>query len=206
MSASEALFVGAGGVFLPVALAGAAEAPEEPDEAGALAAGAGVGAGAGVEAGAAEEFPEAAAEAVPASLFVLLWDDFLAEDVSAAGVAEDSAPAVSAFLDLEDDFLEVEVSAAGADEEFSAAASDFLLLLFPEVVFDEAAAEESAELSDAAVSAFFDFLDFLDLVLEELWSLLEALWDCAQPTFMKSARRKHNDITNARVVFIVYLS
>lgn len=143
MSASEALFVGAGGVFLAVALAGAAEAPEELDEAAALAAGAGVEAGAGVDAG--DEFPEAAAEPVPASLFVLLWDDFLAEDVSAAGAAEESAAAVSAFLDLWDDFLEVEVSAAGADVEFSAAASDFLLLLllFSEEVFDEAAADEA---------------------------------------------------------------
>lgn len=142
MSASEALFVGAGGVFLPVALAGAAEAPEELGEAAALAAGAGVEAGAG--AGAADEFPEAAAGAVPASLFVLLWDDFLAEDVSAAGAAEESAVAVSAFVDLWDDFLEVEVSAAGADVEFSAPASDFLLLLFfSEEVFDEAAADEA---------------------------------------------------------------
>jgi hypothetical protein len=48
ISASEALFVGAGGVFLPAVLAGAAEDPDELDEAGALAA------GAGVEAGAAE--------------------------------------------------------------------------------------------------------------------------------------------------------
>jgi hypothetical protein len=144
MSASEALFVGAGGVFLPVAPAGAVEAPEELDEAAALRAGAGVEAGAGVDAGAADEFPEAAAEAVPASLLVLLWDDFLAEDVSAAGAAEESAAAVSAFVDLWDDFLDVEVSAAGADVEFSAAASDFLLLLFfSEEVFDEAAADEA---------------------------------------------------------------
>ena len=110
---------------MPVVLAGAAEDPEELDEAGALAAGAGVEAGAGVDAGAAVEFPEAAAEAVPASLFALLRDDFLADDASAAGAAEESAGAVSAFLDLEDDFLEVEASAAGADEEFSAVASDF---------------------------------------------------------------------------------
>ena len=61
-------------------------------------------------------------------------------------------------------------------------------------------------MSDAAVSPFFDFLDFLDLVLEELWSLLEALWDCAQLKFIKSARRKHNDRTNACLAFIVYLS
>jgi hypothetical protein len=108
---------------LPVVLAGAPEDPEELDEAGALAAGA--EAGAGVDAGAAVEFPEAAAEAVPASLFVLLRDDFLADGASAAGAVEESAAEVSAFLDLADDFLEVEVSAAGADEEFSAVASDF---------------------------------------------------------------------------------
>ena len=57
---------------MAVSLAGAAEAPEELDETGALAAGAGVEAGAGADAGAADEFPEAAAEAVPASLLVLL--------------------------------------------------------------------------------------------------------------------------------------
>jgi hypothetical protein len=51
-----------------------------------------------------------------------------------------------------------------------------------------------------------DFLDFLEVVLEELWSLLEALWDCAQLKFMESARRKHSDRTSACVVFIVYLS
>ena len=69
----------------------------------------------------------------------------MAEDVSPAGAAEESAAAVSAFVDLWDDFLEVEVSAAGAEEEFSAAASDFLLLLFffSEEVFDEAAVDEA---------------------------------------------------------------
>jgi len=52
----------------------------------------------------------------------------------------------------------------------------------------------------------FDFFDFLDLAVEELWSLLEELWDCAQLKFMESARRKHNNRTNECVAFIVYLS
>ena len=197
MSASDALLVGEGGVLLPVDLAGV----EEPEEAGALAAGAGValGAGAGVGAGAALAPPEAAGAAEPDSLFLLLRDDFLPDEVSAVAAVEESAEPASPFLLLRDDFFFEEVSALAA-AEVSLVAADFLLF-FAELLV-EAVSDEAFEVSVGAASPFFDFLDFFDLVLEELWSLLEAPCDCAQLKFIVSARRKQNDTTNAYLVFI----
>jgi hypothetical protein len=102
ISASEALLVGAGAVFVLAVLAGAAEDPEELEEAGALAAGAGVGAGAA----------EVSAVAVPA--FLDLPDDFLEVEVSAAGADEEFSAVASDFLLF---FFSVDVfDEAAADE------------------------------------------------------------------------------------------
>jgi len=147
MSASEAFWVGAGADLVDV-LAGAAIV--EPEDAAGAAAAAGAvaetGFGAGVEAaaGAAVVF---AAGADPESAFAeepfLLFDDFLLEAVSAAGLAwllPEAEPAAVAgasvlalfFFDFDDVFV----------------GDDALV----------AAADEAVELSAAA---FFDFLDFL---------------------------------------------
>ena len=129
MSASEALLLGAGAVFLVDDFAGAAAgaAMAEP-EAGAAAAGAAAGfaagAVAGFAAGAAIEFAAGAlAGAIVESAFLLFFDEVLLE-------------------------------AASVEEAFAAGAA----VLVPEAA--------GAAVPSVLAAAFFDFFDFLAVVVD----------------------------------------
>ena len=105
----------------------------------------------------------------------------------------------SAFLVFLDDFVPVEASAAAGLEDVSEEAADFLLLvevlLVEPLLSDDVllVEEDAAEVSVAEASAFLDFFDVLVVVVVADWSLLEPVWDCAQPMVMQSARKRHDD-------------
>lgn len=127
-------------------------------------------------------------EAAASSDFLLFDRDFLVEVVSAPDAVDPAAVASSVvllFFDLDDlDFLAAVVSVADVVDPASAFLlfDDFFLLV---VVPD---ADDAAALSDAAASAFLDFLVFFAEV--GVWSVgeLAGACVCAAAMVMQNAR------------------
>jgi hypothetical protein len=197
MSASEIEAIGAAFAVVFLAGAEAGAALDAGAAAGALAAGAGFADGVGAAAGAAIELVGAEAGAAAGAAVVadvLFFDDSLLAEASAAGAEE----VESVFLVFLDDFVPVEASAAAVPEDVSEEAADLLLLvevlLVEPLLSDDVllVEEDAAELSVAEASAFLDFFDLLVVVVAD-WSLLEPVWDWAQPMVMQSARKRHDD-------------
>jgi hypothetical protein len=114
--------------------------------------------------------------------------ELVAEDAG-AGLAAGAGAAAGAAIAFESAGFAL---AAGAGVEAGAAMLESAFLLFLDFLVEVASVAGAAAVSVAAASAFLDFFDFF-VVVDEVWSVVELVWACAQPMLTHSASTRHRD-------------